>query len=282
MSKKETMLTPVGRLVQGSLYEPQTTDLEGRPLVIKTGVNQGQPRVDYYFALAVPKAGDTHWQSTEWGTIIWSAGHLGFPGGQADNKSFAWKITDGDSSEPNKAGRRPCDKDGYPGCWVLNFSSSFAPSIYNEDGTVPLLTADHVQLGDFIQVWGSVADNGSLQQPGVFLNHNMIAFYGFGERIVLGADPKLVFNSVLPMPAGASKTPLASSFNPAVSTPAPAPAPAPAAPPPPPPPPHTAILAPPVMPARVMLPAAQGASYEQMIAAGWTDATLQAHGMMRL
>jgi hypothetical protein len=31
----------------------------------------------------------------------------------------------------------------------------------------------------------------------------------------------------------------------------------------------------------VMLPAANGATYEQMIAAGWTDETLRAHGMMQ-
>jgi len=30
-----------------------------------------------------------------------------------------------------------------------------------------------------------------------------------------------------------------------------------------------------------MLPPAQGASYEAMIAAGWTDATLREHGMMQ-
>jgi hypothetical protein len=29
-----------------------------------------------------------------------------------------------------------------------------------------------------------------------------------------------------------------------------------------------------------MLPAAGGATYEQMLAAGWTDATLRQHGMM--
>jgi hypothetical protein len=30
-----------------------------------------------------------------------------------------------------------------------------------------------------------------------------------------------------------------------------------------------------------MLPAAGGSTYEQMIAAGWTDDTLRAHGMMQ-
>lgn len=38
--------------------------------------------------------------------------------------------------------------------------------------------------------------------------------------------------------------------------------------------------APPAPPGRTMLPAAGGATYEAMIAAGWTDATLVAQGMM--
>lgn len=39
--------------------------------------------------------------------------------------------------------------------------------------------------------------------------------------------------------------------------------------------------APPAAAGRVMLPAAAGATYEQMIAAGWTDDTLRQHGMMQ-
>jgi len=40
------------------------------------------------------------------------------------------------------------------------------------------------------------------------------------------------------------------------------------------------VLNPPAAPARQMTPAANGATYEQMIAAGWTDTTLIQHGMM--
>ena len=39
--------------------------------------------------------------------------------------------------------------------------------------------------------------------------------------------------------------------------------------------------APPAAPVRVMLPPAQGATYEAMIAAGWNDALLIQHGMMQ-
>ena len=82
-----------------------------------------------------------------------------------------------------------------------------------------------------------------------------------------------------PTPAAAPPAPgapVASPAAPAAMTPGyptaspgnPAPPPAPAAPPPAP------VAGP------QMLPAANGATYESMIAAGWTDDTLRAHGMM--
>ena len=55
---------------------------------------------------------------------------------------------------------------------------------------------------------------------------------------------------------------------------------APNAAPAPPAPPVAAPPAPPAAPVHQMTPAAQGASYEAMIAAGWTDALLIQHGMM--
>lgn len=293
MSNKEELLTPVGRLVQGSLYEPQTTDAEGKPLTIRTGANAGQSRVEYYFALAIAKGAERHWAETPWGAKIWAVGHAGFPNGQADSPHFAWKIQDGDSTIPNKAGRKNCDREGYPGHWVLNFASGFAPSIHNEDGTKQIVETNFVNLGDYIQVFGSVADNGATQQPGVYLNHSMVAFSRYGNRIVLGADPKTVGFGKSPIPAGALNTPPEGRFNPA--SPATTPPPAlgnPAAPTQPPampapvgsaPPPHYGILTPPapVTPVRVMLPAAEGFTYEQLISAGWTDAMLIQHGKMQ-
>jgi len=55
MATKVNITSPVGRIVMGSLYDPSTTDAEGKPLVVKTGPNAGQPRVNYFFALAIPK-----------------------------------------------------------------------------------------------------------------------------------------------------------------------------------------------------------------------------------
>lgn len=79
-----------------------------------------------------------------------------------------------------------------------------------------------------------------------------------------------------PTPAApAPAAPAASPPVPAATT-APLPTAAPSSVPPPPP--AAPVPAAPAGPQ--MLPAANGATYEQMIAAGWTDDTLRAHGMM--
>lgn len=312
-------LTPIGRMVAGNLYEAQTTDAEGRPLVTKTGPQAGQPRVDFYFGLAIPKApGQTHWavkpagwpaDKPYWGELIWNRGHQAFPQGQAQNPQFAWKITDGDSAIPNKAGRKPCDREGYPGHWVLAFSSGFAPKIVTADGSQPILEPGAVKCGYYIQVLGTVDGNGSMQQPGIFLNHQGVALAGYGPEITSGPDLKGAgFGGALPAgastvpvggmtPAAAVPTPGAGVAPPpaaAVPTPAtPAPiasttAPAPAAAVPPAIVPNPAILQPPPAaaaapapaPARVMTAKAAGAPYEDFISKGWNDALLVQHGYM--
>ena len=200
--------TPVGRLVSGSLYKGQTTDAEGKPLIVKNGNNAGQPRVDFYFAVALEKKGEQHWNQTEWGQKFWSVGEKSFPNGQFRSPTFAWKIIDGDSEVPNRAGRRPCDREGFRRHWVLSFSSGYAPKIFNSNGTALLTEVDAVKLGYYIQVAATCAGNESTQQPGVYLNHNMVAHSGYGPEIIVGPDPASVGFGQSPLPAGASAAPV--------------------------------------------------------------------------
>lgn len=316
---REDILTPTGRFVQGSLYMPSTTDMEGRPLVYKTGDKTGQPRTNYYVAIAIEKRGETHWANTDWGKKIWDIGHKGFPNGAAQSLKFAWKITDGDSLEPNRKGTVPANCDGFKGCWILKFTGSEAPTLLKLNSlnkTESFPEKDGIKPGDYIQIQGYVSDNQSQQQPGVFLNHKFICFRGHGERIVLGVDPDSVGFGGDPLPVGASTTPVGGFIPPSAPLPpvaspiAPVPAtPLPAAAilsAPPAPAPYTAILntvpapaplmntfsapRPPFVPVsapapivgkpRVMLPAAEGHSYEQYIAWGWNDAQLIQYGKM--
>ena len=286
MSTRVELLTPVGRLVQGSLYTGATTDAENRPLVFKSGANAGQPRVNFWFNVAIAKGAEQHWNQTEWGAKIWGVGQAGFPNGQANSPHFAWKIVDGDSTIPNTQGNRPCDNEGFPGHWVLRFSGAYQPSLFNENGTLPLTEPNAIQLGDYVQVYGYVEDNKSTQQPGVYLNHSMVARAGYGARILSGADPKSVGFGGVPLPAGASATPIgglstvapvpAAAPVPAVAPVAPVPAAAPVAPVTPPP--HPGILNPAA--GVTMTPKANGATYEDLIAVGWTHELLIQHGMI--
>lgn len=283
---KVNITSPVGRIVMGSLYDPSTTDAEGKPLVVKTGPNAGQPRVNYFFALAIPKGAERHWAETAWGQQIWVVGNQAHPNA-AQSPAFAWKIEDGDSVIPNKKGRKPVENEGWKGHWILKFSGGYAPKVYQQDGQgyVQNMQKDFVKPGYFVEVAFSADGNGSTSQPGVYLNHSMVCFRAYGQEISFGPDVASAGFGASPLPAGASMTP------PAGAIPMPA-APAPSATPPVPTP-VPSVPAIPVIPnvgfVQVPVPAApvhqmtalaQGASYEACIAGGWTDATLVANGLM--
>ena len=213
MSQRINITSPVGRVVMGSLYDPNTTDAEGKPLVVKTGPNAGQPRVNYFFALAIPKQGEPHWAHTPWGQQIWGVGNQAFPNA-AQSPAFAWKIEDGDSQIPNKKGRKPCDNEGWKGHWILKFSGGFAPKVYQQEGAgyVQVMQKDFCKPGYFVEVAFSVEGNGSQSQPGVYLNHSMICFRAYGQEIQFGPDVASAGFGASPLPAGASMTPPAGAI----------------------------------------------------------------------
>lgn len=293
MNARENITFPPGRLVAGSLYEPQTTNAEGQPLVVKNGPDAGKPRVDYFFALAIRKNGETHWSQTAWGAKIWALGHAAAPA-MAGNPVFAWKVTDGDSTTPNRKNKRPCDREGYAGHWVVTFGGGYAPKCYRllagESRPVPIEQKDAIQPGDYIEVAGSVTFNKSSQNPGVFVNHDMVCLRGYGERIVFGRDVEEAGFGSAPLPAGASATPVGQAFAPPPPAAAPVapPAAAPVAPAPVTPhreflnPPAAAVAPPPpaAAPACVMTAKAGGTSYDAFRGAGWTDEALVREGYM--
>lgn len=318
-NQRQDILFPVGRMVAGSCYKPRDKDAEGKPLVVKNGPDAGKPRVDFFIAVAIPKTpGHTHWSQTPWGQTILAAGAAAFPQ-QYQSPKFAWKIEDGDSQVPNTRGRKPCDNEGWPGHWVVKLSGGYAPKVCTADGSQPILEEDAVKAGYYVQVFGNVSGNGSVQQPGVYLNHSAVALAGYGPEIRQGLDTTSVgFGGALP--PGASATPIGAMVPPAAVAPAVgAPAlqmpgivpPAAAVTPPPllvqPNPGILAfpgasgaaaggapapLLAPPPLPpvpvvqAAVAAPqltpqgVAAGGSYERFISGGWTDAQMRAAGYL--
>ena len=318
MSEPITLTTPVGRIVQGEPFKPQTKDAEGRPLVVKTGPNAGQPTTRHFIGLAIAKAEPAF---TALQAKAVEVARAGFPqmfdaAGNCTNPNFAFKITDGDSVVPNQKGVKPCDREGFPGHWVIGFSNGFAPKIYTQRGEAIITDPTGMKRGDYVRVNAQLKDNESLQQPGLYWNHNMIELCAYGTEIQAGPSGADVFGDApTALPQGASATPVASGpplAQPTQAAPlAPPAAVAPGALPPSQipfgqpiagavaaPPPATDFLNPPAaaaaivgaapvasvpMPApaaRAMTAKAAGVPYEKYVEMGWTDVQLKTGGYM--
>lgn len=230
---------------------------------------------------------------------------------------FSWKITDGDSSVVREGKLiNYAEREGWAGCWVIRFGSSYPPRVFDAGHYAAheqIQTKGFIKRGYYIRVSGSTEGNGNAQRPGLYLNLDMVERTAIYHEIVVGPDASAAFAAPAALPAGVVPTMGVTPSAPPYAAPPPPPAP-PAAPPSPaaaspapaspPPPPYTGFMAPPAPgaappppspaappgpppapPAPVtgpaMLPAANGSTYEQMIAAGWTDDTLRAHGMMQ-
>lgn len=297
MSVKFT--APTGRMVWGDAFKPEPVmdDLTKQPKRDAAG----EVMMETAFGVAYAK-NDPAWpafreQLKAADRAAWPQFH-GPDGNVLPGVNFADKITDGDSH--NKKGQpRAREGNGYAGCWVVKYATRFSPTVFRHDGTqwVQETNPAALQPGDYVQVSGSTQSNNSTQSPGMYRNVDMVAIVGKGVPIVRAVDPGAAFGAAPPpLPPGASHVPQAPpvplpaamppSVAPALTPPAPAPgygayaAPpaAPAAPLPPPVP--AAPPAPPPSPARHMTPAAGATTYEQYIAAGWSDAQLIQAGFM--
>lgn len=229
LKRSENIVTPVGRIVMGSVDRPRTTDQKGVPLVYKTGQNKGQPRSEYFIGFAIPKGPEVqqahahlNWVHTTWGAVIYKAGteflaHAGqLPG-------FAWKVADGDSAVPNKVGRRNCDTEGMPGHWILFFSGSVPPKLCDSKGvqTPEAQLPGYIKTGYYAQVGFNAVGNESTESPGVYLNPLAVSLAAYGPEIFSGVDTTQLGFGGAALPPGASVTPLA-NMNPAAAMPAPA------------------------------------------------------------
>ena len=255
-------MSPVGRLVQGSCFVSKSTDKEGRPLVWETGENAGQKRAQFFFAIAILKT-DPGWPAVEQG--IKAAGKLAWPlqfnpDGSCKNPAFAYKIVDGDGTIPNEKGHAPKDREGFPGCWIMKFTTSYAPAVWDRGASNRLEDPKSIKTGDYIRVNFNVASNGSASKPGLFLNPNLVEFIAYGTEISVGIDAAAIIaaNPVGQLPPGATVTPSA----PPATTPPPPPATTT------PPPPATDFL---------KMYTYNGVAYtkDQLLASGWQEAQIE-------
>lgn len=258
--------TPVGRLVSGSPFRGNDKDADGHPLVIKSGANAGQPRVKYDMGLAIPKsdAGVDALRKT-----IVDTARAAFPslnlddnGKPANGGKFSIKITDGDDATPNSKGNAPKDREGFPGHWVFWFSSSFAPDCFVADGkggfaslTPNPAQPSPIKTGDYIRINGTVCGNASQQNPGVYLNQNMVELVGPGEEIQsAGPNAAAAFGTPAAAPVSAPTPPPSTTTS---VTPA-----------------HDFVSGPPAADVDMRIDPANGTAFprKHFTDAGWTDA----------
>lgn len=309
MAQNIQFLSPVGRIVQGDPFEPQTKDQMGAPLTIKTGPNAGQPTQRYFIAVAFRK------DDAAFGAFyqqMVQCGRTDFPqlfdaAGNCTHPKFSWKLADGDGVDEN--GKPNKNKEGFAGHWVVKFNSSFPPRCFYQGKYQPhevIQDKNAIRRGYFVRVAGTMEGNNNPTKPGLYMNLGMVELVAQGQEIVSGPDANAVFGGapVAALPAGATPLPsaLPAPGQPVVMPGAPgtpsgyiAPA-APAAPAPMPQAvaPHPGFVAgPPAAPAAPMAPTpapapagpamtakANGFTREQLLAVGWTDDTLRANGMM--
>ena len=202
------ILTPVGRMVQGH-------PMELHPVNDKHGVQKinkaGQPQQQAFVALAIPKGTEQHWNETAWGIQLRAAGQTGWPAGEWQADTFAWKITDGDSQKPNKKGKLPCNNEGFPGHWIINASNGFAPDCFaNGVYTSQVMRKETFKCGDYVRLILSPKANGSTDSPGIYINMIGCELIQAGVAIQSASsiDGQATFGAVAAtLPAGAQVDP---------------------------------------------------------------------------
>lgn len=213
---KELVL-PVGRLVGGHPMKRRgKTDKHNKPVLDDAG-NQ---KTDIYIGFAVAKRGEQHWNQTAWGAQIWNEGLAAWPHGQYNAPTFAWKITDGDSQIPNKKGTKPCEREGYPGHWVLQLSTMlnvpcFHPGKY--DPIQAIKNPAEIKAGDYCKVMIDVKGNDAAESPGLYLNPTAFELTQPGVEIILESMPDVATGF------GGSSSELPPGAQVMTGTPAPAP-----------------------------------------------------------
>lgn len=226
MNDRVDLVTPIGRLVGGSLSKKYDKDHLGN---LKKNPN-------FFFAVAFSK---TDPAVIDMITKMYQVAATGYQSNpqviQNMNASwqnsfgpgFAWKIEDGDNSKFK-------DRAGYPGHYVIGFSTTLDFYTVNQQNSH--LDPETIKNGYFVDVAFNVQINGNTDHTaGVYVNPQCVRMQAYGEEIMTGPSPAQLManaNQDVALPPGASTTPL-NTPNAGVpggmpQQPAPAPAPVPA------------------------------------------------------
>jgi hypothetical protein len=197
------LVTPGGRLIEGSMSVPSLKDYEGNV----------RDRPQYYFALAVDKRDPSiapilaqiwNTATTYYAQIPDVMRRINM--GLDPYSRFAWKICDGDHAKFS-------DKPLYKGMYVFKFSTTYPLKTCGRDN-LPIEPAT-VKLGWYADVAFSVKPNARIDgNAGLFVNPLMVRILGLGEEIITGPAPEKLFGAA---PAPTMGTPLGATTAPAAA-----------------------------------------------------------------
>jgi len=174
------LISPTGRLVQGSTTFGSLKNKQGKPYVDK----DGNPQPRYFMAVAIDKQ-TTDPDLGNFFNILQTTAAQHWPQGESQRADFSWKWSDGD--DPKNAG-----KVGFAGCWILKFSStSRAPTCWKRNetsGAMESMDPSLVKKGHFIRILGSTKSNYPAEIPGMYVNLNLVEWRAFGKEIASGPD----------------------------------------------------------------------------------------------
>lgn len=180
------LTSPRGRLVQGDAFTPNTTDAQNQPLVVKTGPNAGQPRKEWFMALAFPKSHPetmpylmelAKYAAQAWPTFFPQGATQVAPSFGCSHPRFSFKIADGDGVDDN--GKPNASKPGWAGHWIVKYSTGVqAPGVWQEpnyDPMAQITDARALPRGYFVRIAHGVQSNENDQRPGLYVNLNMVS-----------------------------------------------------------------------------------------------------------
>lgn len=165
------------------------TEDNGQPKLDKV---THQPRTESFIAVAFPKGQEQGWWGTDWGAKVVAKAQQDWPGGEWQRHDFAWKIEDGDSTIPNKAGKKNCDREGYPGHWILKGQTGLGIKCYHAghyDQLEQIQDKRAIKPGDYCRVVFTTKGNGPSQSPGVYINPQLFELSQVGQAIMLEGGP---------------------------------------------------------------------------------------------
>ena len=145
-----------------------------------------------YFAVAVPKGAEPDWKQSPWGQQIYTRACQDWPNGEHGALDFSWKITDGDSMVPNKNQKKPAEREGWPGHWVIHCTTRFAVRCYHAgkyDPTQQIQEENAIKCGDYCRVLLDIKGNSPSQSPGVYVNPMLFELSRAGVLIVTDSGP---------------------------------------------------------------------------------------------